>query len=77
MRRLDDLRCDFDNRPWKSARGWESAKERLEFGKVTQDGDCEGLIFLDQLPPKAEAAHIRISSAFQRKLSCLPASSQA
>jgi hypothetical protein len=51
--------CDFDNRRWSSARGWESAKKRLGFGKVTQDGDCEGSIILDRLPSKAEAAEIR------------------
>jgi hypothetical protein len=42
-----------------SARGWESAKKRLGFGKVTQDGDCEGSIVLDRLPSKAEASEIR------------------
>jgi hypothetical protein len=44
---------------WTSARGWESAKKRLGFGKVTQDGDCEGSIVLDRWPSKAEAAEIR------------------
>jgi hypothetical protein len=43
----------------KSARGWESAKNRLGFGKVVQDGDCEGSIILDRLPAKAEAEGIR------------------
>jgi hypothetical protein len=51
--------CDFDNRKWSSARGWESAKQRLDFGKVTQDGDCEGSIILDRLPGKSEASEIR------------------
>jgi hypothetical protein len=51
--------CDFDNVRWTSARGWESAKKRLSFGKVTQDGDCEGSIVLDRMPSKAEAAEIR------------------
>ena len=51
--------CDFDNRKWSSARGWESAKDRLSFGKVTQDGDCEGSIILDRLPSKTEALEIR------------------
>jgi hypothetical protein len=50
--------CDFDNTRWSSARGWESAKGRLNFGKVTQDGDCEGSIILDRLPSKAEAVLI-------------------
>jgi hypothetical protein len=51
--------CDFDNTRWTSARGWESAKKRLGFGKVTQDGDCEGSIILDRLPSKSEGAEIR------------------
>jgi hypothetical protein len=36
--------CSVDHVRWKSARGWESAKNRLGFGKVVQDGDCEGSI---------------------------------
>jgi hypothetical protein len=51
--------CDFDNARWTSARGWESAKKRLGFGRVTQDGDEEGSIILDRLPSKAEAREIR------------------
>jgi hypothetical protein len=51
--------CDLGNAKWASARGWESAKKRLGFGKVAQDGDCEGSIMLDRLPSKAEAAEIR------------------
>jgi len=51
--------CSVDNVRWKSARGWESAKNRLGFGKVVQDGDCEGSIILDRLPAKAEAEEIR------------------
>jgi hypothetical protein len=51
--------CDFGYVRWTSARGWESAKKRLGFGKVTQDGDCEGSIILDRLPSKPEAAEIR------------------
>jgi hypothetical protein len=38
--------CDFDNVRWSSAKGWESAKKRLGFGRVTQDGDCEGSVIL-------------------------------
>jgi hypothetical protein len=53
------IRCDYGNQKWSSARGWESDKGRLKFGKVTQDGDCEGSIITDRLPSKAEAAHIR------------------
>jgi hypothetical protein len=51
--------CDPGNAKWSSSRGWESAKKRLGFGKVTQDGDCEGSIILDRLPSKPEAAEIR------------------
>jgi hypothetical protein len=51
--------CDFDNGRWSSSRGWESAKKRLAFGTVTQDGDCEGSIILDRLPTQAEAKEIR------------------
>jgi hypothetical protein len=51
--------CDFGYVGWTSARGWESAKKRLGFGNVTQDGDCEGSIILDRHPSKPEAAEIR------------------
>jgi hypothetical protein len=51
--------CDAGNHRWSSARGWESAKKRLGFGKVTQDGDREGSIVLDRLPSKSEAVEIR------------------
>ncbi|MDQ6703932.1 MAG: hypothetical protein M3Z96_13025 [Pseudomonadota bacterium] len=52
--------CDFDNARWSSPRGWDSAKNRLGFGKVTQDGDRGGSIILDRLPSNGEAAGIRI-----------------
>ena len=51
--------CDIGNDKWSSARGWKSAKKRLGFGKVTQDGDCEGSIVLGRLQSKGEAAEIR------------------
>lgn len=51
--------CDFENTRWSSARGWESAKQRLGFGLITQDGDSDGSIILDRLPSKAEALEIR------------------
>jgi hypothetical protein len=51
--------CDFDNNRWSSAKGWESAKARLNFGAVTQDGDMEGSIILARLPAKSEAETIR------------------
>jgi hypothetical protein len=51
--------CDVENARWTSARGWESAKKRLRFGKLTQDGDQEGSIIIVRVPSKAEAAEIR------------------
>jgi hypothetical protein len=51
--------CDFDNQKWSSARGWESAKRRLSFGRVSQDGDDEGSIILTELPTPAQAKEIR------------------
>jgi hypothetical protein len=44
-----------------SARGWTFAKRAFEgFGCVTtQDGDDEGIVFLDRLPTAAEAEIIR------------------
>jgi len=50
--------CELSSH-WASARGWESAKRRLSFGVVTQDGDCEGAIMLDRLPNAEQAAEIR------------------
>jgi hypothetical protein len=52
--------CDIGNLRWSSGKGWESAKRRLKFGAVTQDGDMEGSIILDRLPTQAEAAEIRL-----------------
>lgn len=51
--------CDPEPR-WSSARGWESAKRRLSFAKVTQDGDEEGALILDRLPTPKEAEEIRL-----------------
>jgi hypothetical protein len=42
-----------------TSRGWTFAKEAMPFAKVTQDGDMEGLLFLDRLPTAAEAEIIR------------------
>jgi len=52
--------CDLGNARWTSSRGWENAKKRLNFGKCTQDGECEGSILLDRLPSKSEAVAIRV-----------------
>jgi hypothetical protein len=45
---------------WSSAKGWESAKRRLSFAKLTQDDDEEGALILDRLPTMAEATEIRM-----------------
>lgn len=42
-----------------SARGWTAAKQRLAFGRVTQDGDGEGVIRLVGLPDPAQARNLR------------------
>jgi hypothetical protein len=42
-----------------SARAWSAAKKALAFAVVTQDGDDEGMAFLDRLPTAAEAEAIR------------------
>jgi hypothetical protein len=64
--------CDYDNQKWSSARGWESAKKRLKFGRVTQDGDEEGSIILDQLPSKPEAKEIRFILGIPKKVEFSP-----
>jgi hypothetical protein len=42
-----------------TSRGWTFAKEAMSFCRVTQDGDSEGLLFLDRLPTLPEAEIIR------------------
>jgi hypothetical protein len=42
-----------------TSRGWTFAKEAMSFAKVTQEGDMEGLLFLDRLPTPPEAEIIR------------------
>src|SRR5687768_10580291 len=42
-----------------SARQWGFDKKRLEFGRVTQDGACEGIVRLMSLPRLDQAAAIR------------------
>ena len=39
--------------------GWTYAKKALSFAKLTNDGDDEGVVFLDRLPSKSEAETIR------------------
>ena len=50
--------CDPEPR-LSSAKGWESAKRRLSFAKLTQDGDEEGALILHRLPTEIEAVQIR------------------
>jgi hypothetical protein len=42
-----------------SAQGWNKAKRALAFARVSQDGDDEGILILERLPTKSEAAVIR------------------
>jgi hypothetical protein len=42
-----------------TSRGWTFAKEAMSFAKVTQDGDMEGMLFLDRLPTRVEGEIIR------------------
>jgi hypothetical protein len=42
-----------------TTRGWTFAKEAMPFAKVTQDGDAEGMLFLDRLPTREEGEIIR------------------
>jgi hypothetical protein len=42
-----------------STRAWSSAKKMMAFAEVTQDGDDEGLLFLDRLPAAEEAVTLR------------------
>jgi hypothetical protein len=43
----------------ESARRWTNVKNRLGFCRVTQDGDDEGCLHLDQLPTRTQASAIR------------------
>ena len=43
----------------ESKKAWTWAKKALRFARVTQDGDDEGMLFLDRLPTPAEAIVIR------------------
>jgi hypothetical protein len=42
-----------------SPRAWTFSKRALGFAKLTNDGDDEGMLFLDRLPTAAEAEIIR------------------
>ena len=43
----------------ESGQAWTWAKKKMAFAKVTQDGDDEGILFLDRFPTKSEAEIIR------------------
>ena len=43
----------------ESARRWNSAKERLRFARLAQDGEFDGSLFLDRLPTADEGKTMR------------------
>lgn len=54
-----------------TTQAWTWAKKGLSFCRVTQDGDAEGMLFLDRLPTETEAAILRdkLKIAKKRELS--------
>jgi hypothetical protein len=50
----------------QSPRRWTSTKRRLAFCRITQDGDDEGCLHLDQLPP-AQAGLIRQALGIRKR----------
>jgi hypothetical protein len=50
-----------------SPRAWGYAKKALGFCAATQDGDDEGILFLDRLPSEAEAKIIRAKLGIPKK----------
>jgi hypothetical protein len=54
-------------KPGKSAKRWNNVKKALSFTQVTQDGDDEGCLHLDRLPPPAEAVLIREELGIRRR----------
>jgi hypothetical protein len=51
--------CDLDLTSHRSARRWGSAKQRLAFAPVIQDGEEEGILELSHLPTPEQAIEIR------------------
>jgi hypothetical protein len=51
----------------ESSRAWTAVKAKLQFARLTNDGDCEGLLFLDRHPTPAEAAAIRSACGIKKK----------
>lgn len=60
-----------------SARGWGYAKKAMDFCRVTQDGDEEGVLLLDRLPSPAEAEIIRDKLWIRKRREMTEASLQA
>jgi hypothetical protein len=50
-----------------SIRLWANTKRKLDFCRVTQDGDDQGCLHLDRLPTPAEADLIRDALRIKRK----------
>lgn len=58
----------------ESARRWFNVKQRLNFCRLTQDGDDEGCLHLDHLPTKIEASAIREALGIRKRRHLSPAS---
>lgn len=48
-------------------RRWTSIKQSLPFYKLSQDGDDEGILYLDRLPAAAEAEAIRDAISIRKR----------
>jgi hypothetical protein len=48
-------------------RRWTSIKQSLVFCKLSQDGDDEGILYLDRLPAAAEAEAIRDAIGIRKR----------
>jgi hypothetical protein len=51
----------------QSPRRWTSTKRRFAFCRITQDGDDEGCLHLDQLPTPAQAGLIRQALGIRKR----------
>jgi hypothetical protein len=52
---------------YQSLRRWTNIKRRLAFCRITQDGDEEGCLHLDQLPTPADAVLIREALGIRKR----------
>jgi hypothetical protein len=59
--------ADEDGEP-TSTQAWTWAKKMLAFCEVTNDGDGEGMLFLDRLPTAAEAEVIRDKLGIRKRM---------